>query len=330
MVLPAPLALTASALPFTLGALGQEALLPMIDIDPRGVLETLGFQGYSGLEPMSGGWANAMWRFQTPDGTPHVLRVYPHPEWAPAARRERAALEAARAGGIPVPAVEAAGTWHDLVALVISWCPGTSLLAALERRPWRVWLLGHECGRLQARIHSIQAPPELRDAISGWLASARAAGPDVDALAARVDLAANALLHLDYHPVNILTDGERITAVVDWTNAAAGDPRADVARTVSLISAGPVPPHPLRPLLSMARGLLVRGWLRGYQAEAGALGDLAPFLSLAGLSVLADIEEAVREGRGWGRERDLEVIRRWTARWKAKAGREPPAAARVG
>ncbi len=302
----------------------------MTEIDSRAVLQALDYAVYDGLQPVSGGWANAMWRFQTPDGVPHVLRVYPRPEWAPDARREVAALAAAGAGGIPVPAVEASGTWHDLAAIVISWCQGVPLLTTLQRKPWTTWRLGDACGRLQARINSIQAPPELRDALSGWLASARAADPDVDALARRVDLAANALLHLDYHPVNILTDGERITAVVDWTNAAAGDPRADVARTVSLISAGPIPPHPLRPLLSLARGLLVRAWLRGYQAEAGPLGALAPFLALSGLSVLADVEEAVREGRGWGRERDLELIRRWTARWKAKAGQEPPAAAPGG
>ncbi len=60
----------------------------MTDIDPRGVLETLGFQACADLEPLAGGWAHAMWRFQTPDGAPHVLRVYPRPEWASAAVRE--------------------------------------------------------------------------------------------------------------------------------------------------------------------------------------------------------------------------------------------------
>jgi len=35
-----------------------------------------------------------------------------------------------------------------------------------------------------------------------------------------------ALLHLDYHLLNVLTDGKQITGIVDWTNAHAGDPRA--------------------------------------------------------------------------------------------------------
>lgn len=38
-----------------------------------------------------------------------------------------------------------------------------------------------------------------------------------------------ALLHVDLHDDNILSDGERITGIVDWANAAYGDPLYDVA-----------------------------------------------------------------------------------------------------
>ena len=37
------------------------------------------------------------------------------------------------------------------------------------------------------------------------------------------------LLHCDLHYDNILTDGERITAIIDWGNACYGDPLYDVA-----------------------------------------------------------------------------------------------------
>src|SRR3990172_4685278 len=108
--------------------------LPMADIDPVAVLDSLGYSAVERLEPLSGGWANALWRFDSADGARHVLRVYPHPEWAPSALREQAALQAAAEGGIPVPALEAAGTWHDLAVMVLSWCPGEPLLNALHRR----------------------------------------------------------------------------------------------------------------------------------------------------------------------------------------------------
>jgi hygromycin-B 4-O-kinase len=38
-----------------------------------------------------------------------------------------------------------------------------------------------------------------------------------------------ALVHNDFHFNNILTDGERITAVIDWANALYGDPLYDIA-----------------------------------------------------------------------------------------------------
>lgn len=41
--------------------------------------------------------------------------------------------------------------------------------------------------------------------------------------------AERALLHCDYHTDNILTDGQRITGVIDWGNACYGDPLYDVA-----------------------------------------------------------------------------------------------------
>lgn len=38
-----------------------------------------------------------------------------------------------------------------------------------------------------------------------------------------------ALVHNDFHFNNILTDGQRITAVIDWANALYGDPLYDIA-----------------------------------------------------------------------------------------------------
>ena len=43
------------------------------------------------------------------------------------------------------------------------------------------------------------------------------------------------LLHLDYHPLNVLGEAGAISGVLDWTNADGGDPRADVARTGAIL-----------------------------------------------------------------------------------------------
>ncbi|HVB09814.1 MAG TPA: phosphotransferase, partial [Bacillota bacterium] len=93
------------------------------------------------------------------------------------------------------------------------------------------------------------------------------------------------LLHGDYHPLNVLTDGERITAVLDWTNAAAGDPRTDVARTLSILRLeGRVPgrfPLELRRVLAPFE----RAWLAGY---GGDLPD-AIFRAWAGAFMADDM-----------------------------------------
>src|SRR6185503_6141739 len=56
---------------------------------------------------------------------------------------------------------------------------------------------------------------------------------------ANMPLERDRLLHLDFHPLNVLGDGRRLTAVLDWTNAHAGDPRADFARTVTILRLSP-------------------------------------------------------------------------------------------
>lgn len=48
------------------------------------------------------------------------------------------------------------------------------------------------------------------------------------------------VLHLDLHPFNVLVgDGGQVTGVLDWANAAAGDPDLDRARTWSILALDP-------------------------------------------------------------------------------------------
>ncbi|HWT24625.1 MAG TPA: phosphotransferase, partial [Solirubrobacteraceae bacterium] len=48
------------------------------------------------------------------------------------------------------------------------------------------------------------------------------------------------LLHLDLHPFNVVVDDDgRPTGVIDWANAAGGNPELDRARTWSLLTLDP-------------------------------------------------------------------------------------------
>ncbi len=297
-------------------------------LDPLAILASLGVVDATRLVPISGGQDTAVWRVERPGG-PCALRVF-RPEQRPVCDWEVAAMAAAAAGGIPVPAVYAQGLWRNRPALLLSWCRGRPLASELAARPWRLWSLGVAFGRRHAAIHALQAPPALQQAPS-WLE--RLGPPEAgDAAAARLRAALatlsrrDALLHLDYHPLNVLADGRQITAILDWANARAGDPRADLARTYTLLRLAPWPPsHGLRSLaVAAVRRLFERAWRHGYQLASGFAFDpsqLAPYYAWAGRWLERELMRRLDpSAAGWIEPRDLLRIRRWNAYWLCQAG----------
>jgi aminoglycoside phosphotransferase (APT) family kinase protein len=134
---------------------------------------------------------------------------------------------------------------------------------------------------------------------------------------------------LDYHPLNVMADGARITGVLDWTNARAGDPRADLARTFGIVRVSPLAPGtPVLPAL-VARRALELGWRRGYRQAAeggGTRGGIsleeeqALFYAWAGTVMARDLAPKIGRPGVWLQPHHLERIRRWAARCKRRAG----------
>jgi Ser/Thr protein kinase RdoA (MazF antagonist) len=162
------------------------------------------------------------------------------------------AASAAAAAVVPVPAVldraEAGGT----SAVLLEMLPGQPVAGFARDRPGLARAAGSACGAVHGLLAGVRAPAGLR-AVPG-------AGSRTPAAQARV-------LHLDLHPLNILAgaDGE-VTGVLDWANAAAGDPGLDRARTWTLLT--------LDPAARARRGdpgwaALCEGW-----SESGRLHDI--------------------------------------------------------
>ena len=124
--------------------------------------------------------------------------------------------------------------------------------------------------------------------------------------------------HLDYHPMNVLMAGATVAAVIDWTNAHAGDPRADVARTLTILRFAPVNRSLQRVLLAPLRRLLAAGWLYGYTREAGPLGDMAPFYAWAAAVLRADTVPKFVGPETSGTHPDLASMDRWVAFWRRR------------
>lgn len=287
------------------------------DVDPVAVLAALGVDGAARMERVTGGTDTAIWRVER-DGAIYALRVF-RAEQARMREREVLAMQSAHAAGLPVPAIHASGFWQDRPALLLSWLTGRPLPDALKAQPWRFWSLAQAFGRMQARIHQVEAPAAFLKEPDAWMSWA---GPVAPTLSARLrTLAPNphTLLHLDYHPLNVLAGHGAISALLDWGNARAGDPRADVARTRSILRLVPAP-GAAGPLLRGLQRLLERGWWRGYQAVAGPPQEMAPFYAWAGSALIADLSPKLGQFGNWLRPQHLDGMQRWTAFWMARAG----------
>ncbi len=290
-------------------------------IDPRKALAALGYGETSEPRRVKGGWDTLLWRFGTPDGREHSLRVFCLPRREEFARRERLALETCAKGGLPAPRVETSGEVEGLPAMVLSWCPGATLWSFVEKRPWALWRLGRLFGRTQAQMHAVTPPAEfLEKAPDEWVSRVTQQYSDLAAHASSVGLSTSSLIHMDYHPLNLASDGATITGILDWAYAAAGDPRADLARTEITLLWAPMPPGPTRRLLNLARNVFLRAWRSGYEQLAGRTPHFRPLRAWAGATLLAEMELVIDQPNVWGTQADIERLRRMIDVWAWQAG----------
>jgi hypothetical protein len=285
------------------------------DIDPRCVLASLGYDDVSDPVGITGGWETLLWHFATPDGSEHALRLYVLYDAASVALRERIASAAAAVAGISTPRVETFGEFGGMPAVVQTWCPGRTLMSLIEGKPWQVVSLGRMFGRQHARLHTIPAPPEFAaTAPEDWLSRVL---PEHRYLADRLMSAGTAtdrLIHLDYHPLNVIVNRGGETSVIDWAYSAAGDVRADLALTALTLEIAPVPPGPMRPLINAMRMLAARGWRAGYREVAGSMPGYEPFLAWACAMMLRATEATLARPGNWATSRDLDTLRRYIDR----------------
>jgi aminoglycoside phosphotransferase (APT) family kinase protein len=287
-------------------------------LDPTVILDTIGVMGPDRAIPVSGGVDTLIWRVEVA-GQVSALRLF-RSEQAAMAQREVAAMVAASSAGLPVPRVYDEGIWRGRPLLHMSWMPGRSLRDELRAHPWRAWALGVQFGRSQAAVHAVSPPAALLAHPTPWIAWAN---PD-DALRDCLHAVArepDVLLHLDFHPMNVLVADGRISAVLDWANARIGDPRADLAWTASILRFAPLAPGMLQPLESMVRRALSAGWRRGYREVAGPASGMAPFYAWAGAVMIRDLTPRLgRPDLPWLDLPYQERVRRWADGWREQAG----------
>jgi len=202
--------------------------------------------GWRVVRPYAGGEFGAT-LVEDARGGRAVLKAVPDgPAWTPAWAASVGLAERLRATGYPAPRYLGTGTaaghrytiQEEMAGEVPDLLTGAharQLLALAERHA------GMGAGPRAPHVPAWR--DAVRDALGGTLrpertALVRASGPEaarlldeVEALSGRLGglaLRSEDVVHGDFHHRNLLADGDRVTAVIDWEQAMPGDWRYDV------------------------------------------------------------------------------------------------------
>lgn len=280
--------------------------------------------------PLGNGLDTYIYAFELADAPPPwdgplVLRVYPNVGQADKARREEAVQIFATARGFPAAtpiAVETQDSPFGLPFMVMRRVPGSPAMDRLKN-PLAIPGLIRTLAGLQARLHQLPTDgcplPSSDPLVDRLLADVRGdiakhSIEDVDEMmswteanATRVRTETPALLHNDFHPLNVMLDGAD-AYVLDWSDAAMGDRHCDLARTLALFWLAPPFARSTaeRTLLTLARGYLVRTYRRAYEhalpVDEGrlrywqALHALRTLVMVKGLRTAGEAGIGAREG----------------------------------
>ena len=234
-------------------------------------------------------------------GPGRIIKLIREPGPADWLDREAAAQAAARAAGLAAPEVFAVDEVDGRRGIVMERIEGLDGLTAIDRKPWRVWTVGRETGRLHRQLSEVAAPAGL-GTIRAYVEERIESSPRVpsgarDRLRAVLERAPDGdrLCHFDFHPGNVI-ESPSGPVIIDFTSAASGHPMADHARSLMTFEAGePADDTPAkeRILIAIGRGLARRAYRSGYgPVEAEALTLWMP------LVIAARLDEGVPEERG--------------------------------
>ena len=163
---------------------------------------------------------------------------------------------------------------------VMECVAGDTLLNLLLKDHFALWWALPQMADVHARLHqmpleelTVPARPfldrqmeDLQAAVDDY--GLRGLAPGVAWLRRRRSPPAPpCMVHMDYHPGNILMRDGRRAAVLDWSEADIGDRHADLGKALFTIDAGPVEdPSPWeRLVLPVGRWLTHHGYLHAYR-----------------------------------------------------------------
>ena len=248
--------------------------------------------------PVSGGYDTRIFAFQLKGSPPDfsgrlIARVFRVDGGERRAARECALQNAVAASGYPAPRALLCCTDAALIGgafMIMPRLAGQTLLDAAFRPSPMLFRAAGIMANAHARLHALdpvpiiqsleKASPEQRaGGTTERLAALRqiATAPGLEGMLPGIAwLEANlppeptqrCVLHLDFHPSNILVENGIVTGVIDWANEGFGDPATDVAATMVILTMGPVRmPAAVRRPVGWLRSWIARRYLKLYRQQ---------------------------------------------------------------
>ena len=204
-----------------------------------------------------------------------VVKLFHDPAGLASARLEAIDMHLLQVTGVPMPRFLGTVTIEGRPGIIMERLIGRDQLSLLGRKPWMIWRVAANLGRLHGQLHATTAPEglrPLRSSIRSEIEGSAAVPDDCKrrALAALDGLPDdNAICHWDFHPGNVIetADGPK---VIDWAVVRRGHALADVARTLMILEGGALPPGApfiVRTLAALGRAVLVSRYLRVYRKQ---------------------------------------------------------------
>jgi Ser/Thr protein kinase RdoA (MazF antagonist) len=178
-------------------------------------------------------------------GDTQVLKLFVAGRDAAAIEAEARVSQVVHEAGVVTPATHGVVEVEGRQGIIYDRAPGVSMLALLSAKPWKLFSLGRTLAELHASVHecSVIDLPSQREQLERLIAGAELPTAQRDLALARLrELPeGTAICHGDFHPDNVLIDGDDAT-VIDWTTACVGNPAADFAITSLILQLGAPPP----------------------------------------------------------------------------------------
>jgi uncharacterized protein (TIGR02172 family) len=199
----------------------------------------------------------------------HVLKLFHTWFDVESIKYEQNIARAVHASGVKAPAAGELVETGGRKGLIYERVPGLSMLEIFQRKPLRVIQLGRTLASLHAQMHSCVFEanvPSQKQKLQHKLQAAGALPVHVkDRLFDVLDSLpqGDRVCHGDFHPANVLMDRNDAT-VIDWIDAARGNPLADVARTSIILLGAAASAQVANPILKMFVRVFHSAYLRQY------------------------------------------------------------------